>query len=88
MMRVLAIVLALLALACGLRAAYLWYQSSLIKPEPDGPEPVVEELRNMWWQSAQISAADRSAALNGRAAKWTAAAVVLGAASAVCGALI
>ena len=87
-MRMLTIVLALLALACGLRAAHLWYQSSLIKPEPEGFEPVVDELRNMWWQSAQIKAADCSAALNGRAAKWTALAVVLSAASALLGTLI
>jgi|ERR1700722_16154153 hypothetical protein len=73
-----AVLAALLALVFGLRAAWLWYQSSLVKPEPEGPEPVVAEIRNMWWQSAQIEAADRSAELNGRAAKWTAAAVVVG----------
>jgi hypothetical protein len=60
---------------------------SLVKPEPEGPEPVVAEIRNMWWQSAQIEAADRSAELNGRAAKWTAAAVVVGAIANVAGAL-
>lgn len=87
-MRVLTIILAVVAFGCGLRAARLWYRSSLVKPEPKGFEPVVTELRSMWWQSAQIEAADKSAALNGRAAKWTAWAVALSAASAVAGALI
>ena len=87
-MRVLTIILAVLAFGYGLRAAYLWYQSSLIAPEPEGYEPVDNHLRNMWWQSAQIKAANQSAALNGRAAKWTASAVALSAASAVAGALI
>jgi hypothetical protein len=86
--RVLTIVLAALAFGCGLRAARLWYRSSLVKPEPEGFEPVDDYLRNMWWQSAQLEAADQSAALNGRAAKWTAWAVALSAASAIAGALI
>ena len=60
----------------------------MVKPEPEGFEPVIAELRNMWWQSAQIKAADQSAALNGGAAKWTAWAVALSAASAIAGALI
>lgn len=81
-----AVIAALLALAFGLRAAWLWYQSSQVKPVPEGPEPVVPELRAIWWQSAQIDAADRSAELNGRAAKWTAAAVVVGAIANVAGA--
>jgi hypothetical protein len=86
MMKGIAVIAALLALVFGLRAAWPWYQSSLVKPEPQGPEPVVAEIRNMWWQSAQIDAAARSAELNGRAAKWTAAAVVVGAIANVAGA--
>jgi hypothetical protein len=84
--RWIAVIAALFALACGLRAARLWYQSSQVKPVPEGPEPVVPELRAMWWQSAQIEAADRSAELNARAAKWTAAAVVAGTIASVSGA--
>jgi hypothetical protein len=86
MMKGIAVIAALFALVCGLRAAWLWYQSSQVKPVPEGPEPVVPELRAMWWQSAQIEAADRSADLNAQAAKWTAASVVLGAVASLSGA--
>lgn len=87
-MRLIAVILAVLGLGCGLKAARLWYKSSQVKINPEGLEPVDEQLRTMWWQSAQVEAADRGAALNGRAAIWTALAVGLSAASAVAGALI
>jgi len=88
MMKAIAIISAVCALALGLRAARLWYLSSQVKPVPEGPEPVVPEMRAMWWQSAQIKAAGLSADLNARAAKWTAAAVVFGTIASVSGAYV
>jgi hypothetical protein len=74
----LAIALAILTLICGLRAAQLWKRSSEVELEPEGFEPVDKTLRQMWWQSATMKASERSTALNKQAARWMAAAVVLG----------
>jgi hypothetical protein len=82
------VALALPALICGLRAAYLWYQSSRVEVEPEGFEPVEEVGRRIWWQDAMLRAAKRSADLNKRAAKWTAVAVCFGTASSIAGAFI
>jgi hypothetical protein len=74
----LAIALAILTLICGLRAAQLWIRSSDVLPEPEGFKPVDKTLREMRWQSADMKAAEISTALNKQAARWIAAAVVLG----------
>src|ERR1017187_186800 len=74
----LAIAFAILTLICGLRAAQLWIRSSDVIPEPEGFEPVDKTLREMRWQSADMKAAEISTALNKQAARWIAAAVVLG----------
>jgi len=74
----LAIALAILTLICGLRAAQLWKRSSEVELEPEGFEPVDKTQRQMWWQSANMKASEKSTALNKQAARWTAAAVVLG----------
>jgi hypothetical protein len=47
-------------------------------PEPEGFEPVDKTLHQLWWQSANMKASERSTALNKQAARWTAATVVLG----------
>jgi hypothetical protein len=54
----------------------------------ENPEPADEELKQMSWNVAIINAAQKSAALNKIAARWTAAAVVLGAVSSLIGSLI
>jgi hypothetical protein len=77
--------LAFAALICGLRAAHLWYQSTLVRPEPEGFEPVVSELKQGWWQLAEWKAAEKVAGFNGLAAVWTAAAAVFGFASVTVG---
>ena len=77
-MGLLAIALAILTLICGLRAAQLWKRSSEVELEPEGFEPVDKTQRQMWWQSANMKASEKSTALNKQAARWTAAAVVLG----------
>jgi hypothetical protein len=77
--------LAFVALICGLRAAYLRYKSTLVRPKPEGFEPVLEEMKRGWWQLAEWKAAETVAGFNGLASRWTAAAVIFGFASAVVG---
>jgi hypothetical protein len=74
----LAIALAILTLICGLRAVQLWQRSSGVEFEPEGIEPVDKTLRQIWWQSTITKASERSTALDKQAARWIAAAVVLG----------
>jgi hypothetical protein len=88
-MRALAIIFAVAALGCGLTAAHYWYRSSIVETRLDSDfEPVVEELHNRVWFSAAMKAASETARLNRIAALWTAAAVILGAASSTFGSLI
>jgi hypothetical protein len=49
-----------------------------VEPEPEGFEPVDKTQHEMWWQSADMKASEISTGLNKQAARWTAAAVVLG----------
>jgi hypothetical protein len=80
-------VVALGAGLCGLIAAYYWYRSSFIEYGPNWDfEPVVEEQKNMDRFVAIMKAAKESSRLNKSAARWTAASVVLSAASAIAGA--
>jgi hypothetical protein len=79
--------LAVAALVTGLIAAWKWYAASRIQPKPGWRmEPVEPVLSNMGWTSATLEAFDKAGHLNGRAALWTAASVVLSALSAVAGA--
>jgi hypothetical protein len=88
-MRALAIIFAAAALGSGLTAARYWYRSSIVQTQLDSDfEPVVEELRNRAWFAAVMKASMESARLNQFAARWTAAAVFLGAASSIFGSLI
>jgi hypothetical protein len=73
-----AIVLAILTLISGLRAVQLWKSSSEVEFEPEGIEPVDKTLRQMWWQSATMKAAEKSNALSKQAARWAVAAAVFG----------
>lgn len=65
----------------GWRAARLWLDASKVQPDPDWtvecPEPVISELSQMDWTVAMLGAGRDSGALNARAARWTAAAVIL-----------
>jgi hypothetical protein len=74
----LAVILAILTVICGLRAAQLWQKSSGVEFEPEGPEPVDKVLRRIWWESAITKASERSAVLDQQARRWITAAVILG----------
>jgi hypothetical protein len=54
--------------------------------EPEGFEPVIPELRQIWWKIAEQNASAKSARFNGQAAWWTAVTAVLAFAAAVVGA--
>jgi hypothetical protein len=90
-MRCVSIVFAVFALVTGLKAAYHWYAASEVTIDPGwtpaDPEPTDEELKQLAWNVAIIRAATESANLNKVAARWTAAAVILGAVSSVAGSL-
>lgn len=66
------------AMATGLYAAWLWWQSAQIEVGPTDFEPLDRAESAHWRVSALISAGQKSAILNRRAAGWTAAATFLG----------
>src|SRR3546814_5271207 len=77
-----AIVLAVLAFATGLRAAYLWYRASRVHVMPmwDNEgfiEPVDPVMAQSHWTVATQQTISKSGELNQRGAIWTAAAVFL-----------
>ncbi|CAE6820884.1 hypothetical protein R69658_05843 [Paraburkholderia aspalathi] len=87
-----AIALAIGGLLSGLLAAWFWERSTRVRVEPLGGDPyaimpVEADLSNMWWWTAQFRANQEMARLNTLAARWTAAAVVLGTLSSVIGLL-
>lgn len=65
-------------MATGLYAAWLWWQSARINVGPMGFEPLDHAEAAYWRLSELILAGQRSAALNQRAAAWTAGATFLG----------
>jgi hypothetical protein len=80
------------ALAAGLKAAREWYKSSKITPDPAWPldptgtspmQPVDPMQTQNDWIAATIKALNEAGRLNAAAALWTAASVVLAAASAI-----
>jgi hypothetical protein len=91
-MKYVSVAFALGALVTGLTEAFHWYKASEVAIDsgwtPEKPEPVDEELKQMDLNVAIIKAAQESAPLNKIAARWTAAAVVLGAVSSLIGSLI
>jgi hypothetical protein len=90
-MKCVSISLAVCALVSGLVAAFYWYQSSIVKADPgwtrDNQEPVVQELKQMAWNSAILAASTTSADLNKTAALWTALSVALGGVANIVGSL-
>lgn len=72
------------SVAAGLYAAGLWWKSAAVSPDPsrDGAvesgEPCVA---NAQWTAEILRASIETAGLNSKAARWTACAVVLGAAA-------
>lgn len=97
----LAVILSVLAFGTGLVAAYYWYRSSQIQPDPGwrvGPpspeltdlrpiEPLDLEAKNSGRVLAAVQAFSESAELNKRAAIWTAVSVAFAAISSICGSL-
>jgi hypothetical protein len=83
--------LAVCALGSGLIAAWYWYQSSAIQPDPgwttQNPEPVDQELRQIAWNTAMLDAMTKSAGLNKVAALWTAVSAGLGGMASIVGSL-
>jgi hypothetical protein len=86
-MKMVTVVLALLALIAGLKAAWHWYQSSLVAPNVEAGDggKYAYEISQIKTVLSILSAASRSADLNKIAARWTAASVVLGGASNIAG---
>ncbi|WP_168795964.1 hypothetical protein [Paraburkholderia aromaticivorans] len=84
-----AVVLAFGGLTSGLLAAWLWEKSTRVPVDPlDGdPTAVVPELEQQAWWAAQFRANQQIGRLNVLAARWTAAAVVLGTLSSIVGVL-
>jgi hypothetical protein len=70
-------VLAVPILVSGLRAARFWRLSTEVTTEPTGFEPVVPELRQVWWSIANREASKKAALLNRKAAFWTRVSVIL-----------
>jgi hypothetical protein len=82
--------LALIGLGTGLRAASLWYQSTKVEVVPSWAswgviEPTDPNQATIGWIIGQWEADKEAAGLNARAAKWTAAAVILSGLASVAG---
>lgn len=88
--KIIAIALAIAGLTSGLLAAWFWARTTRVPVDPlDGDPhaimPVLPELEQLAWRAAQFRADQEIGRLNTLAARWTAAAVVLGALSSVVG---
>ena len=95
-MKYFSIALAIAALTAGLKAAWEWYKSSKITPDPAWPldptgtlpmQPADPVQTQNDWIVATIKALNEAGRLNAVAARWTAVSVVLAAASAIFGSL-
>lgn len=76
------IILAVITLLAGLKAAWEWYKASKVTIVPDwSVEPGDSQLSEMGWLAATMKAINTSSDLNKTAAIWTALAVCLGAIS-------
>lgn len=88
--KTLAIALAIGGMISGLRAAWFWERTTRVRVDPldnDAYATVLPEAvgpNQLWW-TAQFRADQEIGRLNTRAARWTAAAVVLGTLSSVVG---
>ncbi len=88
--KAIAIGLSLGGFITGIRAAYLWWQSTRVPVDPLNGDPNAIEsgdsdFANLQWRAAQFRADQQIGRLNARAAGWTALAVVLGTLSSVVG---
>jgi hypothetical protein len=72
------IVIGVVALFCGLKAALLWRDSTNVPWLPTGPEPVDPNIRRAWSDVAGYEQSNKVNELNRKAAKWTAATAVVG----------
>lgn len=85
------VTLALLSTGAGLRAAYLWLLVSNVQiaphwaKDPNAIEPVDGYLSQLGWTTAIMQAYCQDADLNARAARWTAAATLLGMVTTIAG---
>ena len=89
-MKAISILLAVAALITGLVGAFYWYQSSIVPIDRWGREehpvpfaPHEHQTANTLYVAGMLEAAHQTARLNMKAARWTAVAVVLSAASSI-----
>ena len=85
-----AIALAIGGLISGLVAAWFWERTTRVSVDPLNGDPhaimpVLPAIEQLAWWAAQFRADQEIGRLNTLAARWTAAAVVLGALSSVVG---
>jgi hypothetical protein len=85
-MKAITLFLAVSALAAGLIAASYWYRSTLVPIEQTNREAKSVEFVTLGLLRGAINAYQTVAALNNKAALWTACTALLSAASAVAGA--
>jgi hypothetical protein len=85
-MKAITLLLAFGALAAGLVAAWYWYRSTLVPLEQTIKEAKSVEFATLGLVRGAMDAYQKVAALNSKAALWTALTAVLSAASAVFGA--
>jgi peptidoglycan/LPS O-acetylase OafA/YrhL len=86
-MRLIVFSFAIGALFAGLVAAWYWYQSTKVPLKTTQPDAKGIEMAALGLAAGAYEAYRKVSALNKKAALWTAASVVLGAISAVIGAL-
>ena len=81
------VTLAIQALITGLTAAYYWYKSTTVEPDP-GPAGLSgqAEIQQSGWTAAIMRADTEVARFNKIASLWTALSVAVGAASSIFGA--
>jgi len=95
-MKLITLLFALIAVGTGVKAAWLWYKASVISPDPGWQNPLaptpaapIEPLDRTQaqgqWISVMLESAERSAALNSLASRWTAASVLFSGFSALFG---
>lgn len=72
------IAIGVVTLLCGLKAALLWRDSTNVAWLPTGFEPVDPEIRRAWSDVASHEQSAKVNELNRKAAKWTAAAAIVG----------
>jgi hypothetical protein len=78
------VAVAVLATACAIVSAIYWWRASCVQPVPTGGQDSGEQLMQLWsWTVAILRQSTEAAHLNAVAARWAAAAALLGGASAI-----